>query len=418
MQEILDFVAQEPIYGTHDHQAGFASMNPENVSYRDFFGYADADFVAASGRSMQELLEDEDELFRLWEYVRTTGYGQATSLGAEFLFGMPLTKENAPALTKAMKDFCTGKSEQQAYEEIFAKANVVATVNDCFWGFPDFEDILGLSRYPEYFRHALRPDHYRALFLQNRAQIEEMEQNFDFSIQTLSDLDDLHDVIAERAMDTGKLVAIKVAIAYQRDLSFDNASFAEAERVFAALMQGKQVDRKPLHDYQFHRAVQRARDLDIALQVHTGHLAGNWQDVRQGDPYPFVPVFQQYKNVRFDVFHAGWPFSYLLGSVGKEFPNVWLDLCWAWAMSPIEMERVLDEWLANVPCNKIFLFGADTGNPFCEAGYAQQARKGLGRVLARKIERGEYDLGTAKFVARRLMHENPREFFAMGEGTA
>jgi hypothetical protein len=38
------------------------------------------------------------------------------------------------------------------------------------------------------------------------------------------------------------------------------------------------------------------------------------------------------------------------------------------------MERILDEWLATVPCNKIFAFGADTGSAFMMLGYATQAR--------------------------------------------
>ena len=126
-----------------------------------------------------------------------------------------------------------------------------------------------------------------------------------------------------------------------------------------------------------------------------------------------MPVFQRYRKVRFDVFHAAWPYSELLGTIGKSFPNVWVDMCWAWAMNPAQMERVLEEWLAAVPHNKIFAFGADTGTPFCTLGYAIQARAGIANVLERKVQTGEYDLKTARQVARRIMHGNAREFYSM-----
>ena len=93
--------------------------------------------------------------------------------------------------------------------------------------------------------------------------------------------------------------------------------------------------------------------------------------------------------------------------------NVWIDLCWAWSMNPVQMERILDEWLSCVPSNKILGFGADTNSPFPVVGYAHQARNGIANVMEKKIDTGEYDLTTARFVARRIMHENAREVFRM-----
>ena len=123
------------------------------------------------------------------------------------------------------------------------------------------------------------------------------------------------------------------------------------------------------------------------------------------------PAFQRYRQVQFDLFHAGWPFSDLMGAIGKSFPNVFLDLCWAWSMNPVGMERVLGEWLCVVPSNKIFAFGGDTGTPNAVLGYAAQARKGIANVLEQKVQSGEFDLPTATHVARRIMSENARELY-------
>ncbi len=46
-------------------------------------------------------------------------------------------------------------------------------------------------------------------------------------------------------------------------------------------------------------------------------------------------------------------------------------------------------------------------------GYAEQARNGIANVLEKKINSGEYDLDTAKFVAERIMHQNAEEFYIL-----
>jgi predicted TIM-barrel fold metal-dependent hydrolase len=159
--------------------------------------------------------------------------------------------------------------------------------------------------------------------------------------------------------------------------------------------------------------VQRAAEFGLPIQFHTGYLAGNRGLLGQGDPRPLIPVLRRYAGVRFDLFHAGWPYSELMGAIGKAFPNAWLDLCWAWTMNPAQMERILSEWLAAVPHNKIFGYGGDTGSPFPMVGYALQARRGIANVLEAKVESGEYDEETARQVAQRVMHANAREFYGM-----
>jgi predicted TIM-barrel fold metal-dependent hydrolase len=123
-----------------------------------------------------------------------------------------------------------------------------------------------------------------------------------------------------------------------------------------------------------------------------------------------LPVFEKYRRVRFDVFHASWPWTSELGAIAKNYPNVYPDMCWVWAMNPTESERTLDEWLDGVPFNKIFAFGADAGLPWCDVGYAIQARLGIAEVLERKVRKGFFSGATAKQVAAAIMLENGERF--------
>ena len=170
----------------------------------------------------------------------------------------------------------------------------------------------------------------------------------------------------------------------------------------------------PLGDYLFHRSMERAHDEDIPVQIHTGYLAGNWMGLTGTSIELLIPIFDTCRRVRFDTFHASWPWASELGVIAKNYPNVFPDLCWAWAMNPDGSERALSEWLDGVPYNKILGYGADTGLPWCDVGYALQARLGIARVLDRKIEANAFSREKAEEIAAAIMLGNGEEFFGLG----
>ncbi len=163
-----------------------------------------------------------------------------------------------------------------------------------------------------------------------------------------------------------------------------------------------------------HRLVQRAADDGLPVQIHTGYLAGNWGSLAGTKALHLLPLFDKYRSVRFDLFHASWPWASELGAIAKNYPNVWADLCWAWAMNPAESERALSEWLDGVPMNKIFGYGADTRLPWCNVGYSLQAKEGIARVLEQKIQAGYFSPSTAREAAERIMLANGEEFYGLG----
>ena len=409
MSTLREFIEIEPLFDTHEHQAGF-SQNWSEKTYEEFIDneYATADMSTAGGDFKPG---DSAHNFSIWKFVRTTGYGQAANLATEKLLKIPFREENAGKITEAIQNFVREKTGAEIYQELYRLANVKWVINDVEG--PNITDLEFISQkhYPDFFRSALRYGREKTLTITSEEQIQDLEKEFDTSISSVSVLDEFFDDHTQKAYETGNLAAVKIAVAYARKLDFEDAAFSEADKIFSAIRRGRKINPKPLHDYLIHKIIQRAGSINIPVQIHTGHQAGNWQDVRFADPAHLIPVFQKYRSVNFDIFHAGWPFSEILGSIGKEFPNVWLDMCWAWAMNPVQMERILDEWLATVPCNKIFAFGADTGSPFMMLGYATQARQGIANVMERKVRRKEFDTQTAQFVARRIMNQNALEFF-------
>jgi len=409
MTAIRDFVMAEPLFETHTHQNRFDHHPWDRKNYEEFIQYGTADMATASGRSFDDLVK-RGKVFNVWRFVRTTGYGQAAELGCRDLFGLAYTKENAPAITERIQAFIRERTPEKIFRDLYDRANVRWSVCDQCWESPvnTLQSLSG-KEHLDLFRFAIRHD--ELLTPHSKADIAKASQALGKDIRTLSGFVKALDEHTAKVQDGGRLAAIKIGLAYLRNLDFEPASKAAAERAFSALMQGRKPALKPLHDYLFFATMDRAVALKLPVQIHTGYLAGNWSDIRRGNPAGLIPVFRKYQSIRFDIFHASWPWSEFLGAVGKEFPNVWIDLCWMWSMNPVQAGRVLDEWLSAVPNNKVLGFGADTGTPFGMLGYALQARQGIAGVLERKIARGEYDEETARFVARRVMWENGRELY-------
>ena len=416
MSEIRDFVMAERLCDNHEHQNGFAALDArrDKLNFREFMGYAWADMATAAGVSGMPAAQEKltvEQFFGLWASARTTGYGQATELACKAVLGLDFTASNVVPITDALANLAASKDARAITKDLLAKAGIRWALNDCCWDSPTKLHFFDGSDHPDGYLQMLRYD--EVLMVSDRGQVEGFERTLGRAIQRLSDLDAALDDYAQKARQAGKLGGMKSALPYSRRVDFEHSSFADAERAFEAMMQGRQVELRPLHDYLFHRFVQRAREFNLPVQLHTGYLAGNWGNPGQGNPELLVPVFRRYRSVRFDMFHAGWPYSEVAGAIGKAFPNVYLDMCWAWTMNPAQMERVLSEWLSAVPHNKIFGFGGDTGSPFPMVGYALQARRGIANVLERKVAGGEYDAATAKRVARRIMHENAQEVYGL-----
>ncbi len=414
MNTIKDFVMNEPLFNSHEHQNEWG-FDWQNMDYGAFFGYLPAD-VASSKlpyETPEKAAGDYKTHLEVWDRISTTGYGQAISLGVKHLFDIDFSPETAGAVTERIADFTRNRTDPDIHTELFQKQA------GCKWVLADIGaepmttlQSLTSDKTPDYFRFTLRVGQREMLVVKDNEKIKKVEEWAHQSLHTLSELESALEAHFQKARQTGTLATMKTAIAYVRDLDFTQSDYKKASEIYDQIRLGKSIDNyRPLHDYLLHMQIRWADAHQIPVQIHTGYLAGNNQDIRQGDPSKLIPLFMQYPNVRFDLFHSGWPYSEIMGAIAKQFPNVCLDMCWAWAMAPQQMERTLDEWLSAVPNNKIIGFGGDSWSPFATVGYAKQARIGIANCLHRKIQRGEYSQATAEMIAQKIMWENGLDMF-------
>lgn len=427
MSDIRAFVMEQPLFCHHDHHHSFPDFDAgrDGYDHKSLLGYATADLTTAAGPGVSPELALE-RLAEYWPLIRTTGYGRAVDLTSRALFGLEYMPANFGDITDALQDAIAGQTAAQIYQRyVHDEARNLWTIHDGNYNLASHTAFRDDAYLPSY-HFAFRID--ALLAPESSAVFADLERFTGLNIHTLDQLVDALHLAVDMFHGTGRLAAIKIGMAYSRDLTVGDPTHHEAEAAFARLRNRKvfwdglqqnsaAVDTgtsRALGDYMLHRLVQRAADDGLPVQIHTGYLAGNWGSLAGTKALHLLPLFDKYRSVRFDLFHASWPWASELGAMAKNYPNVWADLCWAWAMNPAESERALSEWLDGVPMNKIFGYGADTRLPWCNVGYSLQAKEGIACVLEQKIQAGYFSPSTAREAAERIMLANGEEFYGLG----
>jgi len=289
MSEIRDYVLQHELFNHHDHQQGFGATEAERNTwdFRSLLGYADADLNCAAGRDVSVAELSVDELAALWRAIRLTGYGRAVDLGCRALFGMAYTPDNWPAITAALQARLAGRSGAEIYADMLSAAQVRWTINDCFW-VPVRDWAATLAEYPDSYRFTFRRDELFSLV--DLAPADELGQLCDRNVYSVSALVEVLNGTISQYLASGRLAAIKIGMAYQRDLTITDPTLHEAELAFNRLRNldafgdGRQqrsgavsaAEGRALGDYLLQRLLERAADEHLPVQIHTGYLAGNW----------------------------------------------------------------------------------------------------------------------------------------------
>jgi predicted TIM-barrel fold metal-dependent hydrolase len=267
----------------------------------------------------------------------------------------------------------------------------------------------------------------------DRTAIEAIGRSEDRRIHTLKDL--CNTVKAKFDRHQSRVVGVKIPTAYNRPIFFEKTTYSEAEEAFNEIYRTKLFKRIevppkgdkrvpadvgaekliPLQDYMVHLIVQEAEARRLPVQIHTGLQEGNENIVVHSKPTHLVNLFMEYKNAKFDIFHGGWPYSSELGALAKNFPNVYIDMCWMHVISDTRSRAALSEWLDEVPANKIMGFGGDYSFVEGAYGHAVMAKENIARVLASKVDERVFSIDEAKKYATWLLRDNPiRLFFPKG----
>jgi predicted TIM-barrel fold metal-dependent hydrolase len=159
------------------------------------------------------------------------------------------------------------------------------------------------------------------------------------------------------------------------------------------------------------------------VKLHTGYFAGTGHmmlDRVSQNASDLCRLVQEFPDITFVVMHIGYPFQEQMIALAKHYPNVAIDMCWAWIVNPAASVRFVKDFLMAVPSNKLLTFGGDYVAVEQVVGHAKVARRGLTRALSELVHEGWLSVGEALALVPELMNGNARSIFGQGsaEGAA
>jgi len=427
---LYEQIGAMPVIDCHEHMAGPEARPPYKEPIASLIcGYMLSDLhSAAFGISDKEVarLEDQDvstdekwPLFeRLWRATEHTAYARVTKLVLKNVYGEgELTREALDRVAERLAD-----QTEQAYFRIIDEAGVQAMLVDVLgeWASPerlgDFLD--GRKVFPDKWRPliSLPGLHPTNLTWETVNRVELLADRY---ITSLDEYLEAVFTVFKRCIERGA-IGIKDQSAYSRSISYDLVPKAEAEAQFNRILADPRnslgwPEGKPLNDYLFHQYMRFARELDLPVQLHTGHMAGIRNRVDKTNAAYLASVLELHRDVRFDLFHGNWPYLGDILFLGKNYPNVALDCCWLHIIDPDYAAELLERSVLTLPHTKVHGFGGDYGDvPEFVAGHLQIARENIAGVLAHLVERGWLEEEEALSLAADWLFNNPNRFFKLG----
>jgi len=265
---------------------------------------------------------------------------------------------------------------------------------------------------PEYFTAILRME--PALDLCNPNTRKSLE---DYLGEKLVDLGVLRDCLKElvEKYRTKGAVGIKLAHAYQRTLASENVPYEVASNTYTRALRGEKVTQEEVRAFQDHiifYLADLAEELGLVFQIHTG-VQSTWGNIPNSNPLLLIPLITSHRSARFDLFHAGYPYSREIGILGKHYPNVWLNMAWMYVITMEGSHQSLSEWLDLVPGGRILGFGSDVHFPEMIYGHLLMARSCIADVMVEKVKRDFLSKEAALDLTHKLLRENALELYSL-----
>jgi hypothetical protein len=409
IQSAIDAVR---IIDTHEHLEEESTRLSHAHDWSYLFSHYAADDLAVAGMpagDLQRFLGSEADIhakWRLfepvWPKAKSTGYCQAVRLAVEELYGEPEIDANSFA---RINEKMQALARPGFYREILQRAGIESCQVNALEA-PVF-----------------RTETDRGVLLQDlsfigftfMSNIDTAAREVGMEVGSLADYLRMIDTHFDR--HGSEAVAVKNQGAYSRRLDFADVPADTAAPLFARKRCGETLaadEEKALQDCLFHHCVRRAIDHRLPIKLHTGYYAGrNGMPLARvaQNPADLCPLLRQYPEARFVLMHIGYPYQDEMIALGKHYANAFIDLCWAWIISPAACVRFVTEFLTAAPVNKLLGFGGDYIPIEPVIGHARIARRGLALALTALVEDGWMSEPEAIAAGERVLRGNALELF-------
>ncbi|MBK9123620.1 MAG: amidohydrolase family protein [Chloroflexi bacterium] len=430
--DLMTQIERIPVVDCHEHMAGpgymFRGTEPIAALLGDYYWH---DLLSAGAeRSVVAMLRDNSvpteqkwSLFEpIWRKTEFTAYARVTRMVMRDVYGV--SEMSLSGLRRVAEQL--PQRTEQTYWAHLDNANIRVVLADALgWKPGDFGAFLsGEQTFPDRWRAFIPLPLFHTLShhdtdAKDWAGVQRIGGWADRHITSLDEYLEAVYTVLQRAQARGA-IGLKDQCAYNRSLHYEVVPRSDAERIFNKLMADPRTvfgwpDSKPLDDYLFHQFMRFARELDMPVQIHTGHMAGIYNRVDRANVQLFATVLELHQDVRFDLFHGNWPYDGDILFLTKNYPNVRLDLCWLYIIDPINAIEMLKRSIVSIPHSKIHAFGGDfQDHPEFSVASLKIAQEVVTIALSELVETRWLTIEDAQRIAADWFFHNPNEFFRLG----
>ena len=229
---------------------------------------------------------------------------------------------------------------------------------------------------------------------------------FDFFEEVPDNIDDYVDKMRDytrESYEMGKCTAIKVCMAYFRDIAFGDVEREKAGLVYEEPDNPEYI--RCFQDYVMTRICEIAEEFNIPIQLHTG-----LGQIYGTSAINLMSLVKKYANVKFSLLHGSFPWTEDLLAVLYDCPNTWLDICWM----PSLASKIVKDTLINV----LELIGTDRVMWGCDASTVEESYGALLAAHDLLDEVNEYFIGKGVFddafgekLKEKIFYKTAMEFF-------
>jgi hypothetical protein len=433
-EDIRQEISELPVIDTHEHTIShLMAPEPKEPIANLVFDYTYDDLLSTGAGSLIDLFEDQDvptekkwlKFKKFWKRIEFTGYAlQTKRIMLDFYGEGEMTLDALQRIRARL----INQQDPEVYYPILQSANIKCRLLDSLGTiggeFTPVEGEILAGEYELYHldRFLIHLTEYHHI-IRSWKSVQQMVTPSELIIKTL---DDYLGVCREKfqTLKQKGAVGIKDQSAYFRTLHFENVPHSLAEPLFNKIIENPRnslgwPESKPLDDYLWHRFIGMAAELDLPVQLHTGHLADNTgffrNNVAKANAILLMNTLEYHRDVRFDLLHGNWPYTGELLYLVKNFPNVYMNLTWLHIVSPAAVRNLLNEALGAIPHSKIIAFGGDHKDSAVHiAAHLSIALDNIAYVLADQVQTGWINRKEAVQIAADWLFNNPNEFYKLG----
>jgi predicted TIM-barrel fold metal-dependent hydrolase len=400
-ENLLESLKEIEVVDAHEHLPPEKVRLENKVDVFTLFSHYTVGDLSASGmpkESLENIRNHTISLSKRWklfapylEHIKYGSYARPAYIAAKEFYGFDdINEKNYKLLSEKIKE----NNKPGIYHRVLReKCNIRVALTQS--GRTDYDlDLLVPLMWV---------DNYAAV--KSKKAVETNAVNLGEKVNSLDDYIEIIRKGLEKWKSEG-VVGIKMGsrpfktpIRSQADITFKNIIRNEKKKL---------PELNPLYIYLIEEMLDMASDLGLVVAVHTGM----WGDFRTLDPQHMIPIIERHPKTKFDIYHLGVPYVRETVIIGKNFPNVWLNLCWCHIISPKITCRAMDELIDLVPVNKIIAFGGDYGLPVEKVyGHLMMARENVVKVLGKRIKERLLTENEAIDIAKKWFYNNPKELY-------